>query len=261
MLKTNKLWKEIRHRAWMVKFNIKAFFKGIQNRKYKKKKLEYFKPENLQIQNRKIVQEGAYTLIIDAYSTTKGAWSYTMGTVAKNEKIIANVHRNYSNFWHHFVLNHPDGHDYLLCGEDYQGQTVIQLDTGKRKDYLPNAAHLGAGFCWGDAKSSPSGTKLFVDGCYWACPYEMIVYDFSRPMNLPYKQLGSRDAYEPNCDEVSLAKWSEKENPILKVEGSKRKSDGMNTQDMSYDEYKEARSKGDIEEYEFEIEWDYANSV
>lgn len=30
---------------------------------------------------------------------------------------------------------------------------------------------------------------LIVDGCYWACPYELVAFDFSKPMDLPYPEL------------------------------------------------------------------------
>lgn len=30
---------------------------------------------------------------------------------------------------------------------------------------------------------------IVIDGCYWACPYELVFYDFSNPMNMPYNEL------------------------------------------------------------------------
>lgn len=30
---------------------------------------------------------------------------------------------------------------------------------------------------------------IVVDGCYWAGPYELVFYDFSNPMGIPYKEL------------------------------------------------------------------------
>ena len=32
---------------------------------------------------------------------------------------------------------------------------------------------------------SPDRTKLAIVGCYWACPYLIVVYDFREPLNLP----------------------------------------------------------------------------
>jgi hypothetical protein len=99
------------------------------------------------------------------------------------------VRRNYSAFPFTWCEDHPTGHDYLVCGEDYQGQTIIELDTGRRADYLPAQAEQGTGFCWAQHYLAPSKEVLIVDGCYWACPYELVAFDFSRPLELPYEEL------------------------------------------------------------------------
>jgi hypothetical protein len=71
----------------------------------------------------------------------------------------------------------------LVAGADYQGQTVIELDTGKRRDYLPDAAKKGHGFCWAQHRFDVASKILVVCGCIWACPYEFRFYDFSDPMS------------------------------------------------------------------------------
>lgn len=79
-----------------------------------------------------------YILKTAPYRTRGVCWDFNLGEVfeEKNSKIrkIAEVKRNYHDFWFEWVLNHPDGHDYLVCGKDYQGVTVIRLDTGERYD-------------------------------------------------------------------------------------------------------------------------------
>ena len=126
---------------------------------------------------------GRYDLIVTPVSTRPGCWSYTLGEVFKGPCLLARVERNYSSFPFLFIEGHPDGHDYLVCGEDYQGQTVIQLDTGERRDHLPPEAKKGWGFCWSGITFAKEAKVLVVDGCVWACPYEYRLYDFSRPMN------------------------------------------------------------------------------
>ena len=133
---------------------------------------------------------GRYVLTIEPLDMGKGVWEYTRGIVkTKSGKKIVVVARNYSSFPFAFVEHHEDGHDYLICGENYQGQTIIQLDTGKRVDYLPSSATKGHGFCWANIYPSPDGKILAVEGCYWAAPYEIIFYDFSKPMMLPFVTL------------------------------------------------------------------------
>lgn len=132
----------------------------------------------------KFSPDGKYRLVVTSYSTTKGCWSYTQGLIYSAYKVepLFEVQRNYSSFPYTWI-NHPNGHQYLVCGADYQGQTVLELDTGKRRDFVPEEAKKGVGFCWVDYRFDETFKILSVAGCYWACPYEYKFYDFSDPMN------------------------------------------------------------------------------
>src|SRR6185312_13000866 len=101
-----------------------------------------------------------------------------------------------------FVEDHPNGHPYLVTGADYQGQTVIELDTGRRRDFIPDAAKDGVGFCWTDHRFDPSTQLLIVEGCIWAAPFEYRFYDFSDPMEKGWPELEFEGAW---CE----AKWPE----------------------------------------------------
>ncbi|MCF1193304.1 hypothetical protein LRR18_17070, partial [Mangrovimonas sp. AS39] len=65
---------------------------------------------------------------------------------------------------------------------DYQGQTVVNLNTLETRTFIPEEAKKGHGFCWADYTYNKEHNLLVVDGCYWACPYEYRFYDFSEPM-------------------------------------------------------------------------------
>lgn len=133
---------------------------------------------------------GTYKLSITKCVNERG-WSYSLGEVRAETTgtLIATVKRNFNHFPFSWCEGHPNGHDYLLCGEDYQGQTVIELDTGTRVDHLEDAAERGGGFCWTDHFVSADSQILFVEGCYWACPYMIVAFDFSDPLALPYPVL------------------------------------------------------------------------
>jgi hypothetical protein len=154
---------------------------------------DYYTKENCLIENRKshISSSGKYKLVIDYYTTKKGCWNYSRGRVydINSDELIADVKRNYGAFPFSWVDKHTNGHSYLICGADYQGQTIIELDTKQRVDYTPSSADSGVGFCWSDHIPSPDGNMLMVDGCYWACPYELRIYDFSEPMKMPLLEL------------------------------------------------------------------------
>lgn len=127
--------------------------------------------------------------VVNVPSEKPGYSDTSVGRVYEGERLIATVRRNYHSFQFAFVEDHPSGGDYMVCGEDYQGQTVVNLKTGEVKSYVPEAAKHGVGFCWVNAELSPDNSMLLVDGCYWACPYEVWVVDFSDPMTLPWPVL------------------------------------------------------------------------
>lgn len=142
---------------------------------------------------------GVYQLTILHYKTGEHTWNYTRGVVTVGDKdpICSPVDRNYSIFWYEWVIDHPITHsDYLLCGADYQGYTIVDLVAGKRKDYLSKGARSGHGFCWATVeylRDGEKGPELHVEGCYWGASYEKVVYDFSRPDKLPYPELSRED--------------------------------------------------------------------
>lgn len=134
---------------------------------------------------------GRYLLTVETKGTRPGCWNHTVGIVTRVDsgEQVARVDRNYSSFPYEWVTPHPNGHDYLVCGADYQGQTVLELDTGKRRDLLGKEAARGNGFCWASYRWEPRGQLLLVDGCYWACPYEWRVFAFDSPMEAGWPEL------------------------------------------------------------------------
>lgn len=146
----------------------------------------------------KVSPSGKYRLVVTQHTTGKGTWNYSKGRVYAGEKLIAEVCRNYGSFPFAWVEGHPQGGDYLVGGEDYQGQTVIDLVTGNRVDHLPQSAAQGMGFCWASIHPNADGTLLAVCGCYWGGSYETIIVDFSTPMSPPWPILArdEEDAFD-----------------------------------------------------------------
>jgi hypothetical protein len=145
-----------------------------------------YDPENAQPNPKEFLSpSGKYKLVVTSFTSGPNTWNVTEGKVftVDSDTPIASIRRNYSAFPYCFVERHANGHDYLIGGEDYQGQTVIELDTGKKRGLLPEEAKQGHGFCWSSYTYNAKAKVLFVDGCYWAAPYEFRFYDFSDPMN------------------------------------------------------------------------------
>jgi hypothetical protein len=125
---------------------------------------------------------GRYVLETLRYAADEQGRRYARGTVRRleDDAPVADIERNIGGFLHAWV-QHPDGLESLLCGEDYQGYTVVCLDTAEARVHFPPEAFGGHGFCWAAIHPSPDGSILAVEGCYWACPYELVMYDFSDP--------------------------------------------------------------------------------
>jgi hypothetical protein len=157
---------------------LKAYFKAHKD--------SYFTPEREKVDSRTehLSPSGRYKLVTSSYETSPGTWSYTGGKVYRvgSDIPIADVQRNYSAFPFLFVEDHAKG-DFLVAGENYQGQSVIDLTTGERRDHLSEGTDKGHGFCWGSYTYEPKNQILVVDGCIWACPYEHRFFDFSDPMD------------------------------------------------------------------------------
>ena len=153
---------------------------------------DVFVPENKQANSLEIhpSPSGKYTLEVIDYNSPKGRINCCQGIVKHGDSAITVVNRNYSAFPFAWAEQHANGHDYLICGEHYMGQTIIELDTGERRDYLPERE----GFCW--ASYSVSLNRLFVavHGCFWACPYQATIFDFSEPLALPHRKVWELDA-------------------------------------------------------------------
>lgn len=167
---------------------------------------EYFTNSNSRKNNNiHFSPSGNYKLIIENYATKPGCWDYSRGMIYKknSDVCIADVKRNYGMFPYSWIENHTNGHDYLICGSNYQGQTVIELDRNKRIDYIPKEADNGSGFCWSKHYPSLDGKLLAVEGCFWGSNYEIVIYDFSNPMEPPWLELNRNN----NVDDVDFVEW------------------------------------------------------
>lgn len=142
---------------------------------------------------------GKYKLEVLSYRTGKNTWAVTRGVVTNaSGDLIAQVDRNYSSFPFLWMEGHGKG-DFLICGADYQGQTVIRLDSSGRRDQRSVHADEGHGFCWSSYRLMESNV-LLVLGCVWACPYEYKLFDMSDPMKgwpeIPLLDNGNPDSLD-----------------------------------------------------------------
>lgn len=205
---------------------------GISDKRYQEIRNEvekYFTPQNRldEPAEQHRSPSGVYELEISSYSTEAGAWHFSRGIVrtTSDQSVVADVKRNFASFWHAWVP-HPNGHEYLLCGEDYQGYSVIDLATGAHHRYFPEDAYKGTGFCWTAAYPSRDGTIVAVDGCYWACPYELVFFDFSEPERLPFPEI------QRISDVYACKGWQEDGSFVFERHYEVRARDGVRLDDL-----------------------------
>lgn len=208
-----------------------------------------FVPENRLGDSKKIIEssDGKFQLEYYRYSTGPKTWEYSRGIIKRvlDGKVIADIKRNYGAFWH-IWSKHPNGNEYFLCGEDYQGYSIVNLTTGDYHVYFPEAGYKGAGFCWASVYPSPDGLVLAVDGCYWACPYDLVFYDFREPDKLPYPEMARFDNLDDNNG------WLDNETFELKKEVALRKSDGVLYESLSDEEMEILDKDQTLIEYRYE---------
>jgi hypothetical protein len=164
-----------------------GLFKKFHVWKQERKMKKWYLDKNAKSSKDHLSPSGRYKLIVTKHETGKGTWAVSKGKIVRtcDGKIVDVVKRNYSAFPFAWVEDHPNGHDYLICGEDYQGQTFVELDTTSRISFMSPGAHAGFGFCWAEIHPSPNKMTLAVVGCVWGGPFEVRFWDFRDPYKHP----------------------------------------------------------------------------
>lgn len=128
----------------------------------------------------------------------------------KHIKTIKNVNHG-TNFFS--IIEHSNGVNYLLFAIDLYGYSVMNLSSGEVFDYIPEESFNSGQetFIWTSTKYCKVNDMLAVDGCYWACPFSVQIFDFSKPMELPLIKLF--DSYQldseiNNDTDVETVRWN-----------------------------------------------------
>jgi hypothetical protein len=187
---------------------------------------------------------GRFQMSVSVYDTGPHTWAYSRGLVTRvsDHKLLADVERNYGHFWHTWVA-HPNGNEYLLCGEDYQGYTAINLTDETCHVFFPEAGYSGGGFCWAAVYPSPNRLVLAVEGCYWGSPYDAVFFNFREPDGLPYAEIARIE------DLATSEGWLDDKTFALSREVTRRRSDGADYESLSVDEQKDLDANDSLIEY------------
>lgn len=124
------------------------------------------------------------------------------------------------------VIHHSNGNTYIAYHTDLYGISFFEVETGRHYDYIPEGQEhdisfgCGESFIVCDIFYDKESDLLACDGCYWACPNDIFVMDFSDPLHFDprmVKMHGEIPMDYDEYDDVDFVRW-EKESLILKGE-------------------------------------------
>ena len=195
---------------------------------------------------------GKYTVVVTPvefrFRNKKTKYIYTIGTVYQDGKMIFNVHRNAPDFPYLFVEDHEDGFDYLLCAEDNQARTVVQLNTSKARSFISEKSQRGIEFCWQKLHTSENAKVIAVEGYVKHKPKDKLeyreirFYKFSDIMDLPWKEIGERI----NFPYEEFISWENDSHYTLAIHEEVRYTDNMKVNDLTQAERKNSLLKDEI---------------
>lgn len=123
--------------------------------------------------------------------------------VEKNIKIYEYItdadDNDYCACW--FTKNN---NDYLILPEAFQGYSVFDVQNRRLHSFYSS----NDPFIWISVLPSPDGNKIAVDGCYWACPNELRIYDTTNLSQLPFALLYQQNNFT-NQNECIIKHWQD----------------------------------------------------
>jgi hypothetical protein len=108
---------------------------------------------------------------------------------------------------------YKDKKDYLLLPEFQGGQSIFDVAEQRLYSFYSEDDP----FIWTNIYISPDKTKLAVTGCYWACPFEIVIYDCTNLTELPYPRIHR----QPLSNNFQIKEWADNKTIILLTDNKK----------------------------------------
>ncbi|MDE6679371.1 MAG: hypothetical protein K2K02_10065 [Ruminococcus sp.] len=113
------------------------------------------------------------------------------------------------------IIHHKNGHRYYPFHVDLYGISFLDVDTLEVYNYIPEGYEhddkymCGESFIITDIHYDIESNLIAYGGCYWASPYEVMVGDFSDPMNFNPHLISLHDILDPeyNYDDIDFKEW------------------------------------------------------
>lgn len=148
----------------------------------------------------------------------------------KNDKLIFEWKNTDGNSRMASIIYHADGYTYFVFDEDLYGYSVLNLDSLQCMHFIPAESYgtypdeFKETFIWCGCFYNPENNLLAVDGCFWACPGDVIVLDFKDPMTAVepidwHSIYGKCGCDDPDLDDVEFNSW-DKDTLVCKATGA-----------------------------------------
>jgi len=123
------------------------------------------------------------------------------------------------------VILHSDGREYFLFKESLYGLSVLDIADQKVYRYIPRGEEhdrdypCGESFIITGIHYDPSTDLIAFDGCFWACPGDVMAGDFSDPMEYNPRYVGIHRIIDPEYDEIIDIDFVSWESGVLNCTG------------------------------------------
>ena len=128
------------------------------------------------------------------------------------------------------IVTYRNGIDYLFYGKDLYGYSTLNLSTMEQYQYYPDESiENGETFIWCNVFYNSKNDIIAVEGCYWACPYSVFLYELNDPLNMFSKQINTfyllKNSYN---NYIGFVNWIDNQ-LILKLEFNHSKKEEIIT--------------------------------
>lgn len=145
-------------------------------------------------------------------------------TLRKSDKTVY----EYCCFYNHSfifkeIIRHKNGHRYYPFHVDLYGISFLDVDTLEVYNYIPEGYEhkeeyrCGESFIITDIHYDEKSNFIAYDGCYWACPNDVMAGDFSNPLDFNPHLISMRDIIDPDHDMYNNIYFKEWKNNRLYV--------------------------------------------
>lgn len=115
------------------------------------------------------------------------------------------------------IIHHRNGHRYYAFAVDLYGISFLDVDTLEVYNYIPegyehnNEYMCGESFIITDVHYDMESNLIAYGGCYWASPYEVMVGDFSDPLDFNPHLVSLRNISDPeyNYEDIDFKEWKD----------------------------------------------------